>query len=114
MTNLLYLFETQSKLHLSESGYHGVSSSNLVLLPSLPFYLSHLGYARIVLAALSLYFMKGNPKVCTFLYCVSCLLDAFDGMAARALGQVSLFSILGLSGTEQKGRSLEPFQSHCR
>ncbi|PWZ01385.1 hypothetical protein BCV70DRAFT_73113 [Testicularia cyperi] len=50
-----------------------------------------IGYARVVLAALSLYFMKGNPKVCTLLYGVSCLLDAFDGMAARALGQSTKF-----------------------
>lgn len=47
------------------------------------------GYTRVILAALSLYFMRGNPKVCTVLYGISCLLDAFDGMAARALGQVS-------------------------
>ncbi|PWN50326.1 CDP-diacylglycerol--inositol 3-phosphatidyltransferase [Violaceomyces palustris] len=50
-----------------------------------------IGYARVVLAALSLYYMKGNPKVCTLLYGVSCLLDAFDGMAARALGQSTKF-----------------------
>lgn len=50
-----------------------------------------IGYARVLLAALSLYFMKGNPKVCTLLYGVSCLLDAFDGMAARALGQSTKF-----------------------
>lgn len=50
-----------------------------------------IGYARVILAALSLYFMKGNPKVCTLLYGVSCLLDAFDGMAARALGQSTKF-----------------------
>ncbi|CAD6890800.1 unnamed protein product [Tilletia caries] len=48
-------------------------------------------YARVILAALSLYFMKGNPKVCTVLYGISCLLDAFDGMAARALGQSTKF-----------------------
>lgn len=50
-----------------------------------------IGYARVILAALSLYFMKGNPKVCTVLYGISCLLDAFDGMAARALGQSTKF-----------------------
>lgn len=49
------------------------------------------GYSRIILAALSLYFMEGNPKNCTVLYCISCLLDAFDGMAARALGQSTKF-----------------------
>ncbi|KAE8225192.1 hypothetical protein CF319_g2034 [Tilletia indica] len=50
-----------------------------------------IGYARVILAALSLYYMKGNPKVCTVLYGISCLLDAFDGMAARALGQATKF-----------------------
>ncbi|KAN0066502.1 phosphatidylinositol synthase 1 (CDP-alcohol phosphatidyltransferase1) [Thecaphora frezii] len=50
-----------------------------------------IGYARVILAALSLYYMKENPKACTLLYGVSCLLDAFDGMAARALGQSTKF-----------------------
>ena len=49
------------------------------------------GYARVVLAAISLYYMRGNPKVCTVLYCVSCLLDAFDGMAARKFDQCTKF-----------------------
>jgi CDP-alcohol phosphatidyltransferase len=46
-----------------------------------------IGYARIILAASSLYFMRWHPKYCTWLYIVSCLLDAFDGMAARRFGQ---------------------------
>lgn len=49
------------------------------------------GYARIVLAALSLYYMKSQPKTCTLLYGVSCLLDAADGQAARMLGQSTKF-----------------------
>ncbi|EIW60001.1 CDP-diacylglycerol--inositol 3-phosphatidyltransferase, partial [Trametes versicolor FP-101664 SS1] len=49
------------------------------------------GYARIILAALSLHYMTYHPKYCTVLYCISCLLDAFDGHAARALGQASKF-----------------------
>lgn len=35
--------------------------------------------------------MSFHPKVSTIAYCVSCLLDAFDGHAARALGQTSKF-----------------------
>lgn len=35
--------------------------------------------------------MSWHPKACTALYCMSCLLDAFDGMAARALNQTSKF-----------------------
>lgn len=42
-----------------------------------------------MLAALSLTYMKSHPKFCTFAYTVSCLLDAVDGQAARALGQTS-------------------------
>jgi len=43
------------------------------------------------LAGLSLHFMSYHPKYCTLLYGVSCLLDAVDGQAARALGQASKF-----------------------
>jgi uncharacterized membrane protein YhaH (DUF805 family) len=46
-----------------------------------------IGYTRVILAASSLYFMRWHPKYCTWLYIVSCLLDAFDGMAARRFGQ---------------------------
>ncbi len=35
--------------------------------------------------------MQWHPKNCTVLYGISCLLDAFDGMAARALGQSTRF-----------------------
>lgn len=50
-----------------------------------------IGYTRVLLAASSLYFMRWHPKYCTWLYIVSCLLDAFDGMAARRFGQ-SMYS----------------------
>ncbi|WFD06843.1 CDP-diacylglycerol--inositol 3-phosphatidyltransferase [Malassezia vespertilionis] len=50
-----------------------------------------IGYARVILAAISLYYMRDNPKVCTVLYCVSCMLDAFDGMFARRLDQATKF-----------------------
>jgi CDP-alcohol phosphatidyltransferase len=49
------------------------------------------GYTRIILAAFSMHYMKNHPKLCTILYGVSCLLDAFDGMAARAFKQTSKF-----------------------
>jgi hypothetical protein len=49
------------------------------------------GYTRIILAGLSLHFMGYHPKYCTLLYGISCLLDAVDGQAARALGQTSKF-----------------------
>lgn len=35
--------------------------------------------------------MQIHPKACTFLYGVSCLLDAVDGVAARRLGQSTKF-----------------------
>ena len=43
------------------------------------------------MAAFALHFMSFHPKYCTLLYGVSCLLDAVDGTAARALGQTSKF-----------------------
>ncbi|ORX35322.1 CDP-alcohol phosphatidyltransferase-domain-containing protein [Kockovaella imperatae] len=50
-----------------------------------------IGYIRVVTAAASLYIMPTHPKVCTFIYFISCILDVFDGMAARKLGQESKF-----------------------
>jgi len=50
-----------------------------------------IGYTRIILAGLSLYFMSYHPKYCTLAYVISCLLDAVDGQAARYLGQTSEF-----------------------
>ncbi|KAL0946999.1 hypothetical protein HGRIS_013144 [Hohenbuehelia grisea] len=50
-----------------------------------------IGYTRVILAGLSLYFMSYHPKYCTLAYVISCLLDAVDGQAARALGQTSKF-----------------------
>ncbi|KAF9456773.1 CDP-diacylglycerol-inositol 3-phosphatidyltransferase [Collybia nuda] len=50
-----------------------------------------IGYARVILAGLSLHFMSYHPKYCTIAYVVSCLLDAVDGQAARVLGQTSKF-----------------------
>ena len=55
-----------------------------------------IGYTRIILAASSLYFMRWHPNYCTWLYILSCLLDAFDGMAARQFGQSTLPINLGL------------------
>jgi len=50
-----------------------------------------LGYTRVILAGLALHYMSYHPIYCTLLYSVSCLLDAVDGQAARALGQTSKF-----------------------
>ena len=50
-----------------------------------------LGYTRVILAAVSLHYMSYHPKYSTVAYVVSALLDAFDGMAARAMGQSSKF-----------------------
>jgi len=50
-----------------------------------------IGYARVILAALSLYYMSSYPKYSTLAYGASALLDAVDGQAARALGQTSKF-----------------------
>jgi len=50
-----------------------------------------IGYTRVILAGLALHFMSYHPKYCTLAYVISCLLDAVDGQAARALGQTSKF-----------------------
>jgi CDP-diacylglycerol--inositol 3-phosphatidyltransferase len=50
-----------------------------------------IGYARVILAGVSLYYMPVRPLLCTVIYGISCLLDAVDGQAARALGQASKF-----------------------
>ncbi|KAK9476843.1 CDP-alcohol phosphatidyltransferase-domain-containing protein [Lipomyces japonicus] len=53
-----------------------------------------IGYARVILAAGSLAVMKHHPKICTWLYAVSCLLDAFDGAAARKFNQATRFGAI--------------------
>lgn len=49
------------------------------------------GYSRIVLAVASLYYMPLHPRTCCLLYSISCLLDALDGLAARAYQQSTKF-----------------------
>lgn len=49
------------------------------------------GYARIVLATASLWYMPIHPRTCSALYSVSCLLDALDGYAARYFNQSTKF-----------------------
>ncbi|SGZ22321.1 BQ5605_C022g09473 [Microbotryum silenes-dioicae] len=53
-----------------------------------------IGYTRVILAAASLTYMPTHPKFCTVAYSISCLLDAVDGQAARALGQTSRFGAI--------------------
>lgn len=50
-----------------------------------------IGYARIVLAIASLYYMPLHPRTCSVLYSVSCLLDALDGYVARIFEQSTRF-----------------------
>jgi len=45
----------------------------------------------VLLAALAMHYMSYHPKYSTVAYCVSQLLDAVDGHAARYLGQASKF-----------------------
>jgi CDP-diacylglycerol--inositol 3-phosphatidyltransferase len=49
------------------------------------------GYFRIILCLASLYFMPLHPRRCSFLYSISCLLDALDGIAARKFSQSTRF-----------------------
>ncbi|RQM05412.1 hypothetical protein DH86_00001935, partial [Scytalidium sp. 3C] len=50
-----------------------------------------IGYARIILAIASLYYMPLHPRTCSLLYSISCLLDALDGYAARRYEQSTRF-----------------------
>ncbi|CAH1112029.1 unnamed protein product [Psylliodes chrysocephalus] len=50
-----------------------------------------IGYARIVLAIISFYFMPTNYIIACVCYVVSALLDAFDGHAARYYNQSTKF-----------------------
>ncbi|KAG2167292.1 hypothetical protein D6D19_02189 [Aureobasidium pullulans] len=50
-----------------------------------------IGYARVVLAIVSLNYMPLHPRTCALLYSISCLLDALDGYAARSFNQSTKF-----------------------
>uniref|UniRef100_A0ABI7ZMY1 CDP-diacylglycerol--inositol 3-phosphatidyltransferase n=5 Tax=Felidae TaxID=9681 RepID=A0ABI7ZMY1_FELCA len=52
------------------------------------------GYARIVFAIVSFYFMPCCPLTASSFYLLSGLLDAFDGHAARALNQGTRFGAM--------------------
>lgn len=45
------------------------------------------GYARIILAIISFYFMPSNYVISSWCYIISVLLDALDGHAARKFNQ---------------------------
>ncbi|KXS09766.1 hypothetical protein M427DRAFT_63500 [Gonapodya prolifera JEL478] len=68
------------------SGREDITPPNIYLwLPNL------IGYVRVALAIVSLYFMPWHPHYATTLYTTSCLLDAVDGLAARAFDQSTKF-----------------------
>ena len=50
---------------------------------------NQIGYTRVVTAIISFFTMPNNPMVTTFIYSVSCLLDALDGTMARKYDQCS-------------------------
>ncbi|KAI2803917.1 hypothetical protein RDWZM_001783 [Blomia tropicalis] len=53
-----------------------------------------IGYARIILAILACYTMPHYPTATLIFYFFSAFLDAFDGLAARALDQSTKFGSL--------------------
>lgn len=53
-----------------------------------------IGYSRVIFALASLFYMQWHPKYCTVLYCLSCILDALDGHAARKFNQTSQFGAI--------------------
>lgn len=52
------------------------------------------GYARIVLAIVSFYFMPTNYVISSWCYIISVLLDALDGHAARKFNQCNLLNLI--------------------
>ena len=50
-----------------------------------------IGYIRILLLGFSFHYMLSDYKLALLLYSTSCLLDAFDGLAARLFNQSSVF-----------------------
>lgn len=50
-----------------------------------------IGYGRVVFGVASLFYMHDSPYTAMTLYWLSAFLDAFDGMAARALDQTTIF-----------------------
>lgn len=53
-----------------------------------------IGYARVILAFISFYFMPTNYIIATTCYMTSALLDAFDGHAARYYNQSTKFGAI--------------------
>lgn len=53
-----------------------------------------IGYSRVILCLVSLYFMPHNPLATVVLYITSAGLDAVDGHTARYFGQTSQFGAL--------------------
>ncbi|XP_033216061.1 CDP-diacylglycerol--inositol 3-phosphatidyltransferase [Belonocnema kinseyi] len=53
-----------------------------------------IGYARVILALISFYFMSTNHVIAICCYVTSALLDAFDGHAARYFNQSTKFGAI--------------------
>ncbi|KAF4520719.1 hypothetical protein B566_EDAN004839 [Ephemera danica] len=53
-----------------------------------------IGYARVILALISFYFMPTNHEIAIWCYVTSALLDAFDGHAARYFNQSTKFGAI--------------------
>ena len=71
-----------------EKSFRGESENVFLFVPNL------IGYARILLALLSFWFMPTSYGLAAGCYILSALLDALDGHMARALGQSSKFGAM--------------------
>ena len=71
-----------------EKSFRGESENVFLFVPNL------IGYARILLALLSFWFMPTNYVLAAGCYILSALLDAVDGHMARLLGQSSKFGAM--------------------
>ena len=71
-----------------EKSFRGESENVFLFVPNL------IGYARILLALMSFWFMPTNYAMAAWCYIISGLLDALDGHMARLLGQSSKFGAM--------------------
>ena len=66
-----------------------LEEKKVTLVDVLCYYANIMDYFRVVAAMYAFYVAKDSPVVFVICYFISFILDAFDGMAARAAGQTS-------------------------
>lgn len=91
MTYRIYVYEfntiTETKFNIDGHScrYYNMTENVFFFIPNL------IGFARVVLAFMSFYFMPRDPWLTFVCYFLSCFLDALDGHAARFFEQSTKF-----------------------